>query len=453
MGRGSLSFRLLIASVVVLIAFLGFGGAALERAFKTAVESEMHNRLQIYVYALLSAATRDQEEEIRLTRTLPESRFSTPGSGLYGFVFNNDGVLIWRSGSSLDVIVPYISVSPGEAEVLPLSAESSSRLALYYSVVWEGKDDTDQTYTFVVAENQDALDEKIADFRDTLWLWLIGTGVLLVAAQYAVLRWGLRPLSHIAKDLQAIESGENTRLDSVYPGEIKGLVENLNALLDSERACLDRYRNSLADLAHSLKTPLTIVRGCIENDAVSKQTRQEMEEQLLRLDEIVDYQLRRAAAHGQNRLSNSFLVIPVTEKIIESLDKVYTTKGVNCLMNGEETVSSIGCDEGDWYEIAGNLIDNAYKWCYSKVTITIESTLHSGKSALHLVVEDDGPGVPRSKLGQVLGRGIRADENKLGHGVGLSIVKELVTLSGGEINVDKSRYGGALFEIWLPSAS
>ncbi|MEE9396875.1 MAG: ATP-binding protein [Methylococcales bacterium] len=412
----------------------------------------MQNRLQIYVYALLSAATRDQEEEIRLTRTLPESRFSTPGSGLYGFVFNNEGVMIWQSGSALDVIVPYISVSPGEAEVRQLPADPN-RLALYYSVVWEGKDGTDQTYTFVVAENQDALVEKIADFRDTLWLWLIGTGVLLVAAQYVVLRWGLSPLSRIAKDLRAIESGENTRLDSVYPGEIKGLVDNLNALLDSERACLDRYRNSLADLAHSLKTPLTIVRGCIENDTVSKETNQEIEEQLSRLDQIVDYQLRRAAAHGQNHLSNYFAVVPVTEKIIESLDKVYTTKGVSCMMNGEETVTSIGCDEGDWYEIAGNLIDNAYKWCYSKVNITIESTLHSGKSALHLIVEDDGPGVPRSKLGQVLGRGIRADENKMGHGVGLAIVKELVTLSGGEINVDKSRYGGALFEVWLPTAS
>lgn len=452
MEKGSLSFRLLIASIVILIAFLGFGGTALERAFKTSVESEMQNRLQIYVYALLSAATRDQEEEIRLTRTLPESRFSTPGSGLYGFVFNNEGVMIWQSGSALDVIVPYISVSPGEAEVRQLPADPN-RLALYYSVVWEGKDGTDQTYTFVVAENQDALVEKIADFRDTLWLWLIGTGVLLVAAQYVVLRWGLSPLSRIAKDLRAIESGENTRLDSVYPGEIKGLVDNLNALLDSERACLDRYRNSLADLAHSLKTPLTIVRGCIENDTVSKETNQEIEEQLSRLDQIVDYQLRRAAAHGQNHLSNYFAVVPVTEKIIESLDKVYTTKGVSCMMNGEETVTSIGCDEGDWYEIAGNLIDNAYKWCYSKVNITIESTLHSGKSALHLIVEDDGPGVPRSKLGQVLGRGIRADENKMGHGVGLAIVKELVTLSGGEINVDKSRYGGALFEVWLPTAS
>lgn len=452
MEKGSLSFRLLIASIVILIAFLGFGGTALERAFKTSVESEMQNRLQIYVYALLSAATRDQEEEIRLTRTLPESRFSTPGSGLYGFVFNNEGVMIWQSGSALDVIVPYISVSPGEAEVRQLPADPN-RLALYYSVVWEGKDGTDQTYTFVVAENQDALVEKIADFRDTLWLWLIGTGVLLVAAQYVVLRWGLSPLSRIAKDLRAIESGENTRLDSVYPGEIKGLVDNLNALLDSERACLDRYRNSLTDLAHSLKTPLTIVRGCIENDTVSKETNQEIEEQLSRLDQIVDYQLRRAAAHGQNHLSNYFAVVPVTEKIIESLDKVYTTKGVSCMMNGEETVTSIGCDEGDWYEIAGNLIDNAYKWCYSKVNITIESTLHSGKSALHLIVEDDGPGVPRSKLGQVLGRGIRADENKMGHGVGLAIVKELVTLSGGEINVDKSRYGGALFEVWLPTAS
>ena len=225
---------------------------------------------------------------------------------------------------------------------------------------------------------------------------------------------------------------------------------NLNALILSERAHLERYRNTLADLAHSLKTPLAILTGCIQPQTVNKQL---VAEQILRMNEIVEYQLQKAAAKGQQKgLRGEVDMAIIIEKILSSLSKVYCEKRIhfvftqngNCMMH---------CEEGDIYEIAGNLLDNAAKWCKKSVHVTLTELTKSGLSpyAIILQVEDDGKGIPKKKLDDILQRGVRADERVQGHGIGMAVVKELIELLRGKLVSGKSKaLGGMEWLVYLP---
>ncbi len=449
--KGSLSLRLLISASIVLTAFLGLAGGVLERAFREGAEQAMRERLRVHIYALLTAAELSPAGRIQLPQSLPEARFSNPGSGLYGYVFGSESQSLWNSVSSIGIDIAYLDgVQAGQ----PMFVQDDlGKYILYYKVVWVSERGQERNYLFVVAEDKSALLNQISGFQHTLWFWLGGVGLLLLIVQLGVFRWSLKPLRKIAKDLEAIELGEKNRLDEQYPMELQGLAVNLNALLNSERSHLERYRNTLADLAHSLKTPLAILRGCSENQYLSKQLKSSIDEQVGRMDEIVEYQLKRAAARGHKTLSTQLRVLPIIRKIVSALEKVYAAKRVQSRIHCETENKFCG-EEGDIYEIAGNLIDNAYKWCASKVDISIDfiSDQTTKVSGLRMIVEDDGPGIPQDKIGEILGRGIRADERTHGHGIGLAVVNDLTQLLNGELKTGTSRYGGARWEVWLPGA-
>jgi len=448
--KGSLSLRLLFSASFILIAFFGAAGIALENAFKKGAEQGMRERLQVHIYALLSAANLDSSAHLNLPSSLPEARFSHPGSGLYAAVFNANGVTIWQSKSAIGVnIKPMFGLQAGQVKYLNINQEQAT---LYYPVVWENDRGTDNKYLFAVAEDTEVVIRQVTGFRSTLWWWLGGIGCLLLFVQVGVQYWGLLPLRSIAKELEAIENGEKRRLSEQYPRELQGVAVNMNTLLESERAHLERYRNSLSNLAHSLKTPLAILRGCCTTDSSSPEIHSTMNDQVQRMDKLVEYQLQRAAARGQQNLSGSISIIPVIEKIVAALDKVYADKSVVSTVRAEGN-DQFYCDEGDFFEIAGNLIDNAYKWCNRQVYITlqIEAAASRRNTSLNLVIEDDGPGIPEAKIAQVLKRGIRADQRIEGHGIGLSVVHELVQLSGGRLDASHSPYGGMRWEVSLPS--
>lgn len=447
--KASLHLRLLLAASVVLIAFLGLAGVALEKAFKDSAEQASKERLQAYIYMLLAAADPGVDGGIEVSRSVPEARFIDPGSGLYGFVLSTNGRTLWRSGSALAVDVPSLSnLPPGESRLL---LTDSNLFALYYDVVWERFDGSEQEYLFVVAEDLDVFESQVAGFRRSLWMWLTAIGCLLIVIQLLILRWSLNPLRDIAADLKAIESGTKTRLDDAYPQELQGLAGNLNLLLDSERAHIERYRNTLADLAHSLKTPLSILRGYSVDDALAGETRKNLEEQVKRMDNIVKYQLQRAAARGHMQLSVSVDIMAVLKKVVTSLDKVYASKKVSCNIENHAVVTAC-LEQGDWFEICGNLLDNAYKWCQHRVDVELAQVERVGEQRLYIRIEDDGPGIPVEAVEQILQRGVRVDENREGHGIGLAVVNELVHFYQGELQVGSAPLGGAKLEIWLPNS-
>ena len=446
--KASLHLRLLLAASVVLVAFLGLAGIALDKAFKQSTEQASKERLQAYIYMLLAAANPDNEEGIEVSQSIPEARFVDPGSGLYGFVLTAEGQILWRSDSALAVDIPPLSdLSPGQSKLLITDSEL---FALYYAVVWERYDGGEQAYLFVVAEEQDVFTSQAAAFRHSLWSWLIGIGCLLIIIQLLILRWSLNPLRDIAAELKAIESGSKTRLDEAYPTELQSLASNLNRLLDSERAHLERYRNTLADLAHSLKTPLSLLRSYHSDQSTDTELKKNLEEQVRRMDNIVKYQLQRAAARGHMQLSASVDIRLVLDKVIASLDKVYVAKKVSCSVDNKGVIKA-GLEQGDWFEICGNLLDNAYKWCQHRVDIELAQLEQDGLQQLYIRIEDDGPGIPPEAVEQILQRGMRVDESIDGHGIGLAVVNELVHFYRGKLHPGQGSLGGAQWEIWLPN--
>jgi two-component system, OmpR family, sensor histidine kinase PhoQ len=376
---------------------------------------------------------------------LPEARFSTPGSGLYGGVFNINARPVWRSRSAIGIdLKPMHELNPGQSE---FRINESGRFVLYYPLVWEDQLGKDKTYLFVVAEDTDAVEREISGFSGTLWRWLGGIGLILVFVQVGVLGWSLLPLRSLAREIEAIEVGAKARLNELYPRELQGVAVNINTLLDAERSHLDRYRKTLSNLAHSLKTPLAILRGCCNEPDLPVFAKNTLGEQISRMDELIEYQLRRAAARGKNRLTPPIAIRPVIEKLIDALKKVYAYKAPNISLQATEGIQ-FACEEGDLLEIVGNLIDNACKWCRSTVRVTLE--YRPEPAGLTIAVEDDGPGIPEEKLEHVLRRGVRADEQIHGHGIGLAVVYDLVQFSDGRLEAAVSDLGGLKWNVWLP---
>jgi two-component system sensor histidine kinase PhoQ len=228
----------------------------------------------------------------------------------------------------------------------------------------------------------------------------------------------------------------------------------MNALLRSDRERLARYRNTLGNLAHSLKTPLAVIRSLtsgseLQGLAAAKQ----LQEQVGRMDEIVGYQLKRAAMSGGSGLGSAPIeVAGVLEALRTTLQKVYAEKGVAIELQVDPSSRYLG-DQGDLMEIAGNLLDNACKWCRKQVRFAASPYSPPGarRDGVQFVIEDDGPGIAPEKRELVLQRGARLDERVSGQGIGLSVVQELANLSGGDVLIAESSLGGAKITVRLPA--
>ena len=442
----SLSIRLLVSAGLVLAAFFALASVVLEQGFRDSAEQALKEKLEVQVYSLLSAAELKNADDLSMPPNLPEPRFATPGSGLYGFIHLAKKNLVWRSPSAIGLDVkPPPELNVGTMHFL---LAEHNRYALHYAVIWKNVAGEEREYIFTVTEDAQFVSNQVERFRETLRVWLLALGLVLIFIQLSLLRWGLKPLRVIVKDLEAIEKGRKTHLDGDYATELEGLAGNLNVFINSERAHLERYRNALADLAHSLKTPLSILRGCAESFSVDKGL---VKEQILRMDEIVEYQLQRAAAKGEHKTTGIVDLSAVIKKISASLDKVYIDKNITFDMTMPEQ-SLIYYEEGDLFEIAGNLMDNASKWCKHTVKVSIALNEPKGRRnfAVLLQVEDDGPGIPDGKLAEILKRGVRADENIHGHGIGMAVVHELVRLLGGLLEGKKSEtLGGMKWNVYL----
>lgn len=437
----SLSARLLISTAFVMVFFFALMAMGLERSFLESAEQALNETLQIRVYSLLSAAELPKSGRLSMPEDLHEPRFVDPGSGLYAFITYNAKNIVWRSPSAigLDITVPP-NLLAGKS-VFEKDAHHD-RYLLHYKVIWETNRKSAREYVFSVAEETQFVTQQVNRFKKTLMLSLAIVGILLLFIQLIFLRWSLKPLRTIVADLEKIEAGVKQKLDGAYPTELQGLAGNLNILINSERAHLERYRNTLADLAHSLKTPLAILRGCVNSPV--------MEDQITRMNEIVEYQLQRAAIKGDKKIIGKVDLVEITHKVIASLDKVYNDKNIQFELYLPERCW-VYCEEGDVYEIVGNLLDNACKWCKRRIRVNLNNANRAIGSSLILHIEDDGPGIPDDQLTAILKRGVRADENIHGHGIGMAVVYELIQLLGGQLQGSKSPVlGGMYWKVHLP---
>jgi two-component system sensor histidine kinase PhoQ len=446
----SLRARLLLVSAVVLAGFLGLTGLALDQAFRASAESALRERLQSHLYALLAAADLDAGNRLELPVELPEPRFNLVGSGLMAEVRDAGDALVWRSRSALGAEFKGISTSaPGERVYSQTAAgKTPARLMLSFATRWEGGGEP-QIYVFHVAERLDEHAAQILQFRRGLFGWLAAATLLLLVAQALILRWGLAPLRRVAQDLSEMEAGRAQALSGRYPAELQPLINNLNALLAEARQHLQRYRDTLGNLAHSLKTPLAVLRGSVEAKAPVEELRAVAQEQLQNMNEIVEYQLQRAAAAGRTALSTPLPAAPAARKLLAALEKVYAAKSLRVETDIAPGVMFRG-DEGDLLEILGNVADNAFKWARSRVRVQAQNPAARQSGArFTLRIEDDGPGIPDDQVQRVRARGARADTATPGHGLGLAVVQEIVELYDGELIIARSPLGGAAVEIRL----
>jgi two-component system, OmpR family, sensor histidine kinase PhoQ len=448
----SLHLRLTLAASLVLTAFLGLAGYALDRAFRVSAETAVRERLQAHIYGLLAAADLDRQGDLSLPDSLPEERFQRPGSGLYAQVTQTDGDVMWRSPSQLGHAFPVLPhLTPGNWSFTRLPKPPAHELfVLSFGSAWE-VNERSLDLTFTVIEEPQAYAAQVAQFRRSLGTWFGALALGLLVAQGLVLRWGLNPLRRVERDLAAVEAGARETLSGNYPRELRGLTENLNALLKTERGRLARYRDALADLAHSLKTPLAVLRGARHGD-----DRQDLErlvqEQTERMTQIVDYQLQRAATSGRTTLLMPVAITPLLQRILTSLAKVYAERRLDLHLDAGATLQ-FRADAADLMELCGNLLDNACKWARTRVVVRAQLVDADGGQALELIIEDDGPGIAPEQRAAVLGRGVRIDSSVPGQGIGLAVARDIVSAYGGKIEIDASpELGGARVRATLHSS-
>jgi two-component system sensor histidine kinase PhoQ len=416
-------------------------GLYLDTNHRQAVESAESGRLKLQVLTLLAEAEYDQS--LWMPEQLLEPRFNRPDSGLYALVTADNGERLWSSPSAL-------TVDPGSqlasTPTLALGGEHFIRgpklFQFSYQIVWETETGVEIPLMFTVLEDIGPADIQLGIYRRGLLLWLGGSALLLIACQAVILIWGLRPLHKLAARIVDIESGAAEELRGSYPHEIQRLTDGLNTLLQSEKSRRERVRNTLADLAHSLKTPLAVIRSA---DTSAEGYGALVDEQIQQMEQTVGYQLQRAAG-GSHRLLGTVPVAAVAERIKSSLVKVYADREVSLELLVDSHCVFRG-DERDLLELLGTLMDNACKYGHRSVVVSASG---GGARPLSITVEDDGEGIPAKLREAILQRGTRADSQQGGHGIGLAVAADLVNSYLGTLTISESSLGGALIVVEIP---
>ena len=453
----SLQSRQLWAASLGLVAFLALAGYALDRAFQSTAQSGMRERLHSFALAY-AASDFARDGSVIPPYDPPDPRFKRPGSGLYAQIVLADEA--WSSDSAQGPVLPDgTMLEAGERQFegpLPLRQINGDSGEVYrygYGLAAVDASGREIPYTVYILEDTTALGRQVAAFRSALMRYLGGAGVVLLLLQMLVLRWSLRPLREVIAELKRVQLGQSSGMSEAHPRELEPLTDSINAFIESERENLDRQRNTLADLAHSLKTPLAVLRSRLDAESGEAELREEVDTQLRRMNDLVSYQLARAARSGHQLFAAPIEIQPQAEQIVAGLEKVYARKRVLCEFEIAEHARFHG-ETGDLQELLGNLLENAFKWAGSRVLLTVaEGETGAGRRpGLSIVVEDDGPGIAEARIGHVLQRGVRGDERVQGHGIGLSIVQDIVRSYRGELQVDRSpELGGARFAVTLPA--
>lgn len=443
----SLQSRSLIASAVFLAGFLGLSFFALDRAFYESSVAQLEERLQAYALAFYAGSDLNVRGRLILPDSLPDARFSRPGSGLYAGIVGRD--FFWESPSSMGRELPFeLKLAPAaERFVGPIASNVGGVYVYSQGVSWIDRDGVAREFTFHIGEHESSIRDQLIVFRRTLGFWLGALGVLLLLVELLVLRWSLTPLRRVETDLARVERGDAEQLPRAYPRELTGLTETLNEFIESERERRLRYRNTVGDLAHSLKTPLAVIRTELESATGDSGARATIEAQLARMDEIVQHQLGRARAGGPRPFATAVDIAPAAEALVAGLEKVHAERNILCEFDLDPAARFYG-EVGDLMELLGNLLENAFKWANHRVLLTSRrlGPIGARKPGVELSVEDDGPGIPPDSVDKLLERGVRGDERVPGHGIGLAIVQDLVRAHRATLTVDKSpELGGARF--------
>jgi len=434
--------------------FVLLTGLSISYSVKRRAETALFDRLQGLIYGILGATEIEDEQRLVVNDlALPDQRLNSETSGLYAELIGNGGATVWES-KSVSAVVPRVAYSPiGEWIFERIDHEGQNDVhRMQMATVWELESGNEVSFIVHVVVDADILTGQLRRFDQTLWLSLLGSAITLLLLQLWILNKSLKPLHHIGSELNDIEQGTRDRLNEDVPRELKPLANSINLLLVSEKNRHQQYRHLLNDLAHSLKTPLSVLNNLRadhasgteeKNNATDNklsqnllQTTNIIGEQTDQMQNTIDRYLQRAAMRAPQYLSRPVSPLPVIRKLCDSLSKIYHKPKPEFNLLFSEAFK-VRLADVDLYEILGNVLDNACKYGSSIVTITTDE---SNKA---LYIDDNGPGFPEAFGSTLLERGVRADTVVDGQGLGLAASQELMQSYGGNLELAASPDGGA----------
>lgn len=430
-AAAALSTRLILGAAIWLILILALGGSVLTWAFRDTVENEFSHRLDAVLNGMIASMATTSDGGVTLTHSLGDPRFDQVYSGWYWQITEPSGTLLrsrslWDStlkpsGSDTKLYLSKINGPNGEPLLV---AERDIELP-----------DVDGFVHVMVAGDLREVGDGVRRFNLLLTTALILLGAGLVVAILIQVRFGLRPLRDLALDLDAVRRGTHPRLADQYPKEVAPLAQAMNGVLDKDAELIERARRHVGNLAHGLKTPLSVISAEMDGEP----ERHVLREQVQVMRRLIEHHLGRASAVATagGRIGVATPIAETAHDIAGVLGKVFADRNLKIEIVIDDGVVFPGHRE-DLEEILGNLMENACKWASSLVRLSAEQS----KEDVVLLVEDDGPGMSAEQAAEASRRGKRFDEIAPGWGLGLSIVSDLVEVTGGTLSLAASPLGG-----------
>jgi signal transduction histidine kinase len=431
--------RMLATSLILVVLVIPVAGLLLSYNLREAVNTAFDERLESLLNVVLAGIEYDQQTDtLALNQRLGDARFDQVFSGWYWQISDNASRVL-TSRSLWDQRLPltagpqlqYSTISGPNGETLR-KLERDVRLPRL-----------PVTLHVAVAADLSEVDAALARFEQLLWLSLVSLGILLLLGIWCQLHWGLEPLRRIRSNLQAVEKGDCERLDTDLPEELNNLATAINTVLERDRQLMSRARTAAGNLAHAIKTPVSVMMTTTEQLPASQ--RETMVSELKRLNEAVRHHLARASAAGPVVLRPRVTLSVALEPVLNGISRLAERKNI-AFQKPEVPPLQLQIDAQDLQEIVGNLLENALHWAKSTVVMAIFSEADN----LLLSIMDDGPGMSSQSRDEALQRGGRLDEQRSGSGLGLAIVSELIQLYDGQLQLKPSPMGGLLVTVCLP---
>lgn len=445
----SLKLRLIFSGLFLVLVLVPIIGITVSSAFEQQIRETQEEQLRAYIYSVLSVLEVDNNN-IMMPEVMLENQFNVIDSGLYAVI--SDGQQIqWQTLSAMAIdfseanfpllgqqTIAQISPSAGEFSFNLVKLSDIVHVMYSFGVVLETNNQSSKWIVSIIKDEL-AHQAQVEDFNQTLWLWLFLLIIALTFIQIIWLYWTLQPLNLFKRELQEVEQGRREKLSENYPSELNIVANGLNDVLRYQQNQQTRYQNSLSDLAHSLKTPLAVLQS-------NKHIDTESSEQLDNINKIIAYQLSKAKTKASSAWYMAIELEELAKKLINALSKIYQHKDIQILYTSNQNVFC-KAQQGDLNELLGNLLDNACKAAKSTVSLSIYETPED----VCLLVEDDGLGLSQTQINKIFERGVRADTYEKGHGIGLSIVRDILDSYQGRLEVSSSiSLGGAKFSVFIP---
>ncbi len=456
-GPRSLAMRLFLMAALWSVIALIVAAVFLSTLYQRSVERAFDERLNVYLKVLVGAMAPDSDQPEAASdvgNLLGEPRFALPFSGWYWVVVRTSDGKVTLASESLagdTLTLPSDHKRPANAlgywQGYETGPGGEELRVLERRIVFPG----DEAFRIAVAGNASDISRDVRAFRLSVVGTLAVLGLGLIIGIIMQVRIGLRPLGKMREGLAAIRSGERERLSGRYPSDIAPLAVELNALIDSNRQVVERSRTHVGNLAHALKTPLSVILN--EARARSDAFATKVEEQCRQMQDQIGHHLDRARMAAQRRVIGAVTEVePVSKRLVRAMQRIYGGRDIDVALSAEPGLRFAG-EQHDFEEMLGNLVDNACKWAEGAVAIHIEEAEARGdaeRAFIRIAVDDDGPGLTPGERAEAMKRGRRLDETVPGSGLGLSIVADLAALYGGRLSLGASPSGGLRAVLEIP---